>query len=990
MLGVRLSFNMTRSILVIVCFAVAMLAGFRAEAITYVRKNGPATGANGQSWATAFQTLQPGINAAASDADHEVWVAEGDYGELRSSASGSLVMASGVSVYGGFAGTETQRAQRNAKTHVTTISGAKSRSGSAAYHVVIGAASATLDGFAITGGIASGSGTLDSYGGGLLLDTVSSTISNCVFYQNEASFGGAIYAANGSPLILNCIFLDNLIPTAGKTDNLTEKFTLIGLGAGVYLSNCTGASLTNCFFSNNQNLSGAGGALVTIGTTVTVSRSRFFGNKAASSGGAVIASTTNATFTNCAFYSNESTGSSGGAITNVSGKTQVINCSFAKNRSTASTPNGGAVYSAPEAVTELVNVVAWHNTPNSLFDEAGATVTVSYSDIEEGRVGTGNIAADPKFAGEVSGNLRLSYSSPCVDQGTAAQAPSTDLTGLPRPAGAGVDMGAFELGAGTDSDGDGIPDEVELNRTHTDPLNPDSDGDGMPDGFEMLYRIGASLNPNDPSDADNDTDGDGFTNLEEYQHRSDPSNPNSPRVAFFVAPTGVDVPGRGTRTAPWQTIAYAITQIQGGNAAKTPASVSIVLAPGTYTENVALLPDMILAGSRLGTAIVAGPGPTIVRGDVNASIRNLRIQQDAGLSGATVLLDMAGAAMQVAHVDFMGNAQKQALGIVDTSPDQTASLITDCRFTSVANGVVIGDDTPTVRRSVFDQISGNGILVQTAPPKTEARTKSLGDATDPNTGYNAFKAIGGKAVLNQRAVMLQMQNNNWGTDQALEIANKIQGPVNYTPYLASNVFPFSAKSASKGIVIPGSIVCSVWNADTVGAVTNAAVALTPLGFSVTDNTQGVYAFASVPSNVYTLTVSAPGFQDSAPKLVSVSDGMTEAISVTLSADSVSVDSDGDGLSDGEEATIGTNPLNVDTDGDGVDDDVEVAYGSNPLVVDLTLTADVNSDGAVDAIDVQMVINAALGIPVTGAPDINRDSSVDAIDVQLAINGALGL
>ncbi len=40
----------------------------------------------------------------------------------------------------------------------------------------------------------------------------------------------------------------------------------------------------------------------------------------------------------------------------------------------------------------------------------------------------------------------------------------------------------------------------------------DSDGDGMPDEWE----IANGLNPNDPSDAVKDCNGDGYTNIEKY------------------------------------------------------------------------------------------------------------------------------------------------------------------------------------------------------------------------------------------------------------------------------------------------------------------------------------------------------------------------------------------------------------------------------------------------------------------------------------------
>ncbi len=112
-----------------------------------------------------------------------------------------------------------------------------------------------------------------------------------------------------------------------------------------------------------------------------------------------------------------------------------------------------------------------------------------------------------------------------------------------------------------DSDGDGIPDQWEVDnglnpndpsdalldsdndgstnieefQNKTDPKNPDTDGDTIKDGDEEKiidkdgdgmpdqWEVDNGLNPNDPSDALLDKDGDGFTNIQEYQMETDPS-----------------------------------------------------------------------------------------------------------------------------------------------------------------------------------------------------------------------------------------------------------------------------------------------------------------------------------------------------------------------------------------------------------------------------------------------------------------------------------
>jgi hypothetical protein len=121
--------------------------------------------------------------------------------------------------------------------------------------------------------------------------------------------------------------------------------------------------------------------------------------------------------------------------------------------------------------------------------------------------GTGNITNNPQFVDAVSGDYRLSLTSPCVDAGTNLAGIVSDLDGMWRPLDGNADgtntadMGCYEV------------------------LNPiaDTDGDTMPDGWED-YR---DLDPIDPSDASGDPDDDACPNDHEYIADTDPGNSNS-------------------------------------------------------------------------------------------------------------------------------------------------------------------------------------------------------------------------------------------------------------------------------------------------------------------------------------------------------------------------------------------------------------------------------------------------------------------------------
>ncbi len=82
-----------------------------------------------------------------------------------------------------------------------------------------------------------------------------------------------------------------------------------------------------------------------------------------------------------------------------------------------------------------------------------------------------------------------------------------------------------------DSDEDGISDLDEIYTFFTDPANPDTDGYGLPDGYEMFTLdtnpLSADTDGNGIADGNEDIDGDGLTNLTEYELGTSPRDKDS-------------------------------------------------------------------------------------------------------------------------------------------------------------------------------------------------------------------------------------------------------------------------------------------------------------------------------------------------------------------------------------------------------------------------------------------------------------------------------
>jgi len=226
--------------------------------VVYVRRDALGQNLNGMTWATAFRTLQQGIDAADERGGGEVWVARGVYNESRG-FNGTLLMRGGIRLYGGFLGDESLRSERDWVKNLTIVDGFSANNGLPASPVIFGADDAVLDGFRIQGGRGTSAG-------GMLNNGVSPRIEHCVFFNNRVTeFGGGMRNINGaSPLIINSIFYNNRAEIHGgaiSNDSsspviiactISENFATFR-GGGIYNNVASFPQIVNTIVYNNSN-----------------------------------------------------------------------------------------------------------------------------------------------------------------------------------------------------------------------------------------------------------------------------------------------------------------------------------------------------------------------------------------------------------------------------------------------------------------------------------------------------------------------------------------------------------------------------------------------------------------------------------------------------------------------------------------------------------------------------------------------------------------
>ena len=432
-------------------------------------------GNNGNSWANAYTDLQTAI--ANAPFGSQIWVAEGTYKPTSQTGVDarniSFNLKNGVAIYGGFAGSETNLAERDIANNPTILSGdigiANDRSDNSRRVVrAVNVSSATiLNGFTISDGNANlgasdvGGGiysvtsqaifgnltiqnnTASNEGGGAYIANSSNRFTNVSFLNNDArSKGGAIYSLDSHLILQNSVFRNNEADVGGAVYNYNNE------------SSFNNALVIDGALFENNIVDSNGGAIYNYTNSKFNINNAVFRNNKADLGGAIHNGSTdnNSTITNSIFDSNTAD-IYGGAIYNANSAAKSESITFFNNQAV----NGAAVYTTGNNIPAYSNSIFWsnQNTDNSssstIFNDGDATTTIIYSIVEDGYNGLGNSNTNPQFNNPEQGDFRLKGNSPAINAGlNDFIIEDTDLIGNSRIVNNRVDLGAYEYFAEQD------------------------------------------------------------------------------------------------------------------------------------------------------------------------------------------------------------------------------------------------------------------------------------------------------------------------------------------------------------------------------------------------------------------------------------------------------------------------------------------------------------------------------------------------------------
>lgn len=339
-----------------------------------------------------------------------------------------------------------------------------------------------IKGFTITGG----TGTLVAthrYGGGIYIYMSNPIIVNCNITGNSSDEGGAVYLLQSNSYFSDCNINGNACLQHGgavhcKSSNITildcsimENTAAIGAGIYNYLSSPV---IINTFIQNNIAYEYGGGIYNDRGSNpyleyckIISNQSRIDGggiynchfcspqfvngmikaNLAANDGGGMYNLQSYPEITQSIMVKN-SANNKGGAVFNFQNSEPVItNCTIVYNYAYSA---GGGIHNW-DSYPIITNSILWHNSIKNISTEGVGLPVITYTNIEQGYYGEGNIDADPMLKDPDNSNYKLTNGSPCIDAGNNNVInldPVTMVTDLDGNYRLRNDPGKYKLGKG--------------------------------------------------------------------------------------------------------------------------------------------------------------------------------------------------------------------------------------------------------------------------------------------------------------------------------------------------------------------------------------------------------------------------------------------------------------------------------------------------------------------------------------------------------------